>query len=159
MDSRRVLDAIRRIVAVLRAWAAASERRLGISGAQLFVLQTLAARPAGSLNEIAARTLTHQSSVSVVARKLAERKLVARRRAAGDGRRRELAVTARGRSLLRRAVPAPQERLIAGVRALSAARRRQLAASLEALLAAMGAGGLPAGMFFEPARARRGRHA
>src|ERR671938_1731164 len=69
----RSLDAIRRLVRGLRLAARASEREAGLSAAQLFVLQQLAESPAESINELAARTLTHQSSVSVVVRRLVER--------------------------------------------------------------------------------------
>ncbi len=61
-----MLDAIRRIVQALRESSRAAEKRVGLSGAQLFVLQTLGESPGLSLNELAERTRTHQSSVSVV---------------------------------------------------------------------------------------------
>ena len=67
------------------------------------MLQQLAAAPAKSVNELADRTYTHQSSVSVVVRRLVEQGLVARRRASDDGRRRELSLTAAGRRLVARA--------------------------------------------------------
>src|SRR5215217_2732988 len=65
-DVRAVLDAIRRIVRVLRVSSRAAEKQVGLSGAQLFVLHKLEDAPALSLNELADRTRTHQSSVSVV---------------------------------------------------------------------------------------------
>ena len=80
-DARAVLDAIRRIVRLLRQSARAAERRTGMSAAQLFVLQQL--RSAGGAltpGELAERTLTHQSSVSVVARRLVDGGLVKRQR-------------------------------------------------------------------------------
>jgi DNA-binding MarR family transcriptional regulator len=60
-----VLDAVRRIVQALRESSRQAERQVGLSGAQLFVLQKLAESPASSVNELAARTHTHQSSVSL----------------------------------------------------------------------------------------------
>src|SRR5580658_6655719 len=78
-DIRVVMDALRRVVRALRLTARDAERSAGISGAQLFVLQSLADQAAASLNELAERTLTDQSSVSVVVKRLVARRLVARK--------------------------------------------------------------------------------
>src|SRR5881296_2175368 len=67
-DSQRILDSIRRLVRLLRLADRAAQNELGLSGAQLFVLQELGKTPSLSLNELAERTRTDQSSVSVVER-------------------------------------------------------------------------------------------
>jgi DNA-binding MarR family transcriptional regulator len=113
-----VLDDIRRIFQAIRLSARQAERDLGISGAQLFVLQKLAERPAESLNDLAERTLTHQSSVSVVVQRLVDRGLVARERSGEDARRIELRLTPAGRRLLRRSPPMPQAQLVDSVRGM-----------------------------------------
>ena len=149
--SREILDAIRQIVRTLREASRRSEHALGISAAQLFVLHRLAGARALSVNELAARTLTHQSSVSVVVSKLARRKLVTRARAPDDARRVEVALTQTGRALLARAPAAAQDRLIAALAVLGRPARRRLAADLAALVSAMGAGDERPPMFFEAA--------
>src|SRR4029079_10230422 len=85
--TREVLDAIRRIVRARRESSRATEQSVGIGAAQLFVLQRLAGAPGLSLNELAARTFTHQSSVSVVVSRLVDRGLLTRARGGDDGRR------------------------------------------------------------------------
>ena len=80
----RSLNAVRSIVRALRINTRAIELKMGISLAQLFVLQQLAEKPAESLNELAERTATHQSSVSVVVRRLVERGYVSRTASALD---------------------------------------------------------------------------
>jgi DNA-binding MarR family transcriptional regulator len=142
------LDAIRRIVRVLRLSSRLAERELGIGSAQLFVLQQLAAAPARSINELAERTYTHQSSVSVVVRRLVEQGLVTRRHAPGDRRRRELRLTEAGRRLASRAPVPGQVRLIAGLRALPLAQLRTLGRLLDRVVEEMGAAGEPAAMLF-----------
>src|SRR5262249_57939376 len=102
-----VLDSLRRIVRSFRVSARAVEGRLGISAAQLFVLHQLAESDASSIDELAARTLTHQSSVSVVVSRLAERGLVIRRTARDDARRTEIALSAAGRAVAARPPPRP----------------------------------------------------
>jgi DNA-binding MarR family transcriptional regulator len=145
------MDSLRRLVHGLRVFDREAERAAGLSGAQLFVLSRLAAGGAASINELAARTFTHQSSVSVVARKLVERGLAARAPSSGDGRRVELAISTVGRRVLASAPAAAQERLIAAVHRLPPAERDKLAALLEHLVAAAGLGRSRPRLFFEEA--------
>ncbi|MGH7579755.1 MAG: MarR family winged helix-turn-helix transcriptional regulator [Gemmatimonadales bacterium] len=158
-DLSGVLDSIRRIIRVLRLSSGRSERELGLGSAQLFVLQQLAAAPAHSVNELAARTYTHQSSVSVVVRRLVEQGLVARRRSSDDGRRRELSLTAAGRRLVARAPVPAQVRLIEGLGALPRGELGVLRRLLGRVVQDMGAGREPATMLFTETRgpARPGR--
>jgi DNA-binding MarR family transcriptional regulator len=154
---RRVLDAFRRIVRALRVSARRAEKSVGISGAQLFVLRTLAgAGYAMSVNALAGATATHQSSVSVVAQRLAKRGLVVRRRSARDGRGVELRITAAGRALLRHSPEVAQDGLIGAIRRLSLDERARLAALLEQVARDAGMVAGPAELFFEP---RSGRYA
>lgn len=142
------LDAIRRIIRVLRLSSRRSEREFGIGSAQLFVLQQLADSPAASINELADRTYTHQSSVSVVVRRLVEQGLVIRRPATDDRRRRELKLTTAGKRLVTRAPVTGQLRLINALRTLPEPQLRQLERLLDRLVRSMGASGEPAEMMF-----------
>ena len=148
-ELRIVLDALRHVVRELRRSAVVAESRLGISGAQLFVLQNLARGKAGSINELAELTLTHQSSVSVVVSRLAERNLVRRVPSAADGRRMEIELTDAGRRLLARAPEAAQTNLFDALRKMPPAKRRQLAGNLELLINLMGGTLGPPALFFE----------
>jgi len=147
LELARVLECIRHIGRSLRVGGRAAEQTVGVSGAQLFVLQQLNRAPAQSLNELATRTLTHQSSVSVVVSRLVERRFVSRTASPDDGRRVVLSVTPAGRAVLARAPEAAQARLVDGLRRLPQRRVRELAQSLRALVETMedmergGAGG------------------
>ncbi|HET7452726.1 MAG TPA: MarR family transcriptional regulator, partial [Thermoanaerobaculia bacterium] len=99
---RPVLDGVRRLVQGLRLSAERARKRAGVSGAQLFVLQKLAEADAQSVNDLASRTATDQSSVSAVVHRLSDAGLVDRHPDARDRRRVRLTLTARGRALLRR---------------------------------------------------------
>jgi DNA-binding MarR family transcriptional regulator len=147
-DVSEALDAIRRIVRVLRLSSRSVERRFGIGGAQIFVLQQLAESPAGSINELAERTYTHQSSVSVVVRRLVEQGLVVRRPALHDRRRRELRLTATGRRLVARAPVPGQVHLIDALLELPLTQLRTLGRLLRRVVGAMGAAGEPPAMLF-----------
>jgi len=148
-DVRAVLDGIRRIVQTLRESSRWAEKHVGMSGAQLFVLQKLAESPAQSLNALAERTHTHQSSVSTLVSRLVKDGFVTRTRSARDGRTIELDLSPRGRRLVARAPDTAQERLIRGVRQVPAARRRALASALGALVGVMNVADREPLMFFE----------
>ncbi|MCY1032489.1 MarR family winged helix-turn-helix transcriptional regulator [Corallococcus sp. BB11-1] len=159
-EVRAAMDGLRQLVRLLRVSARASERQVGISGAQLFVLQELAEAGPCSINTLAERTLTHQSSVSVVVTKLIEQGLVRRSRSPQDGRRVEVALEPRGRTLLRKAPPMAQARLISGLRGLEPSVRAGLVRGLEAWAHALGSDGNAAPLFFEedePSRPSRRR--
>jgi DNA-binding MarR family transcriptional regulator len=127
----RSMNAIRSVVRALRLNTRAIELQMGISLAQLFVLQQLAERPAESLNELAERTATHQSSVSVVVRRLVERGYVSRTASPTDKRRIEIDVTPAGRALLGDAPITVQQQLIRGLGTMTPAERAMLADMLE----------------------------
>lgn len=157
------LDALRRIVRALGISARTAERSAGVTGAQLFVLEQLHQAPAHSLNDLADRTFTHQSTVSVVVDRLVTRGLVTRERSTADARQVELTLTPAGRAALRRAPPPAQSRLIAALHALPARECRALADTLGRVVRQMKLTGGPPGMFFDEAsgglatRAKRGQ--
>ena len=135
------------------------QRRLGLSSARLFALQQIAEHPRATINDQAALTFTHQSSVSVVIQQLVAQRLVVKVTASDDRRRQRLAVTAKGRRVLRRAPIAVQERLIAAIAALPASDRRTLRRSLGSVARSMtpkGAEKYPP-MLFEEGGSRRSR--
>jgi MarR family transcriptional regulator, lower aerobic nicotinate degradation pathway regulator len=148
-DIRAILDALRRVVRELRLSARDAERDAGISGAQLFVLQTLSRERATSLSDLAVRTLTDQSSVSVVVRRLVDRKLVARKTPRDDARRVELSLTAAGRRMLARCPEPTQARLFEALHCMSAADLSSLTSGLGALVREMRIEDEAPQMFFE----------
>lgn len=82
-----VMDCIRQIFKALRLSSSQFEKELGLSAAQIFVLKKLKEEPGLSINDLADRTTTHQSSVSVVVKKLEEQGLVLRATSQEDSRR------------------------------------------------------------------------
>jgi DNA-binding MarR family transcriptional regulator len=133
---REALDAFRHIVQALRA-GRGRDREAGLSSAQLFALQQIGDHPDASVNEIAALTHTHQSSVSVVIQRLVQRRLVVKVSSCEDRRRQRLALTAKGRRVLNDAPVAVQEHLIAAIAALPATDRRVLARTLGSIARAI----------------------
>jgi len=154
-DTQRILDSVRKLVRMLRLADRAAQRDVGLSGAQLFVLQELGKTPALSLNDLAARTRTDQSSVSVVVTRLVEAGLVSRDRDTRDARRLVLTLTRAGRTLLQKAPPVAQEQMIRSFESLEDAERRRFADLFERILEDMGAEDGAAPMLFEDGESRR----
>jgi DNA-binding MarR family transcriptional regulator len=148
-DSQRILDALRRLVQILRRSDRAAQEAAGLSAAQLFVLSELRKSPALSLQDLALRTRTDQSSVSVVVTRLVEAGLVARVRASTDARRLELTLTAAGHRALKKTPLVAQEQLLSIFDRLKPAERKQFAATFTRILEEMGAADEAPPMFFE----------
>ena len=144
---RPVLDAIRKLVRGLRLSAGRAQKEAGLSGAQLFVLQKLAESDGQSVSELAARTATDPSSVSVVVARLVRRRLVARHADPRDRRRLRLTLTAAGRALARRAPAAAQQGLVGAIESLPRPEQAHLADLLGRIAAGMG--DASADLFFE----------
>jgi DNA-binding MarR family transcriptional regulator len=151
------LDALRRIVRAIRVSSHAAEQAHGITGAQLFVLQQLRGGPVASLRDLAVKTLTDESSVSVVVSRLVRKKLVVRRKSAADARRVELSLSAAGAALLRKAPEPAQSRLVDALERVDARELAIVARVLDGLAEEMGAAAEPPRMFFEREPAKRKR--
>lgn len=158
-EANEVFDSLRRIVRHLRLASNASESAAGMSTAQLFVLSRLAESKASSIRELAVRTMTDPSSVSVIVAKLEARGFVERTPDPVDRRRALLALTAVGKKLLGKAPELPQVRLLDAVEALPAARRRAIVGALDDLVSALGAEAEEPTLFFEdePGREKRSK--
>lgn len=156
-DSHRgvALRALRSLVANLSRSARSIEWRTGFTNAQLFLLRQLATAESLSVNELAERARTNQSTVSSVLGRIVGAGLVQRRRAPDDGRRVALSLTPKGRRLLRRAPTPPTSALFDALESLTDHEARALATGLGALLRSLGLKPEQAPMLFEDAPHRR----
>lgn len=148
-DSQAVMNSLRQIVHALEIGSRAAQKSVGLSGAQLSVLQILEAGEVMSINELAQKSHTHQSSVSAVVSRLVEAGLVNRSAAKDDARRLELSVTAAGRRALQAGFVTPQQRLFTALERFSPKRVGELRALLEQLVASSGMDSEMPPMFFE----------
>jgi len=144
-----VMNALRRIVQALRASASHSEAATGLTAAQMLVLKQIHDKRAVSVNELAALTFTHQSTVSEVVSRLEAKGLLTRDRASEDRRRVEVRLTGAGVGLVEDSPPSAHDRLMAAVRSLPAEEMEQLAAGLVALVRAADIARQTPDMFFE----------
>ena len=127
----RCLNAVRSMMRALRVNSREIEGKIGMSLAQVFVLEELAKSPADSLGEIAARTATHQSSVSMVLKRLVAGGFVSRTAHPHDQRRLQFAITPSGSQMLLRTPKTIQARLIAALGTIAPADQSRLVRLLE----------------------------
>ena len=151
-----MMVALRRIVRLFRLADREAEGQYGLSAAQLFVLHVLWQEPASSLADVAARTLTDQSSVSTVVAKLVDKKLVTKKPAT-DRRRTELRLTAKGEHIVRTAPRLPQVIAMDVIAAMPPKQRELLVRSFETFASAIGANEMAPRMLFEDEPSRRSR--
>jgi len=146
---RNVLNSFRRIVRSLRLSSRAAQQKVGLSGAQLFVLQCLARQSPCSIKEIAARTATDQSSVSVVVHRLVVGGHVRRAISESDRRSVQLTLTPSGRRLLEIAPKAAQDRLLAALTKLPKVELRMLSRLLSKVVESAEVSQEATSLFFE----------
>lgn len=154
-DTQRILDSIRRLVRLLRLTDRAAQSQLGLSGAQLFVLHELGKTSSMSLSELAERTRTDQSSVSVVVTRLVESGHLTRDRDKRDARRLVLNLTKSGRAIAEKSPPAAQERILAALERIPSADRRRFADTFARVIDELGESSGAAPMIFEDEPTRR----
>lgn len=106
------MDYIRHIFKALRVSSSQFEKDLGLSAAQIFVMKKLKEEPGLSINDLALRTTTHQSSVSVVVKKLEEQGLVSRTISKEDSRKVVVSLTPSGLEKLGEIPRTVQEQMI-----------------------------------------------
>jgi len=147
-----VLNSVRRLIRSYRLFSREVEKEYGITGAQLFVLQALDQGAPGqvlTINELADRSFTHQSTVSEVVARLKTKKLVVQRKSEEDLRKTFLSLSSTGKSLLKRAPRSPGAKLVEGLLELSPKERSQLASLLSRVLHTGGLDREPAELFFQ----------
>jgi DNA-binding MarR family transcriptional regulator len=144
-----ILDSLRRIVQALRQSSAQAERSAGLTGAQTFVLKQIRANPGLSVNDLAALTCTHQSTMSEVAGRLEARGLIVRRKSEKDGRRLELSLSSDGDAALGSGFETAQEKLLRAIAQLPEPITEHLSNGLMALIETAGLTGPPPALFLD----------
>src|ERR1019366_9112528 len=148
-------ERLRTLIAALSQSARAVERSTGIPNAQLFLLQQLAEVESLSVNDLAARARTQQSTVSIVVARLVRAGLAAKHKSTADGRIAVVSLTQKGRRLLRHAPVPPASALLRAIEALPVREARALADGVDALVRDLDLSSPEATILFGHARARR----
>ncbi|AFY01106.1 transcriptional regulator [Bdellovibrio bacteriovorus str. Tiberius] len=144
-----VMDYIRHIFKALRVSSSQFEKDLGLSAAQIFVMKKLKEEPGLSINDLALRTTTHQSSVSVVVKKLEEQGLVSRTISKEDSRKVVVSLTPSGLEKLSEIPRTIQEHMIETLQNMPPEKTASLAILMREFVTEAGIVEAPAPMFGE----------
>ncbi|UOF02486.1 MarR family winged helix-turn-helix transcriptional regulator [Bdellovibrio reynosensis] len=136
------MDCIRHIFKALRVSSSHLEKVLGLSAAQIFVLQKLKEEPGLSINDLAVRTTTHQSSVSVVVKKLEEHGLVSRSISKEDSRRVVVSLTNEGMNRLNTIPSTVQDQMILSLEKMPEEKTTMLATLMKEFVNSAGIVGI-----------------
>lgn len=148
-DLRLVMDSFRRVVRALRKSSRDSEDFFGLRTAQFFVLQQVKEYGPLGINDLAEKTFSHQSTVSVVVEELVQRGYVECTLSTIDRRRVEVRGTAVGRSLIKKRKRTIQEKMAAGFMKMSSRQRHELARLLGKFISSSGLDSETPDFFFE----------
>jgi DNA-binding MarR family transcriptional regulator len=129
-----VLRSFRVIYGSVREHFREVKQSCGVSGSQVWILHEIMRAEGIGISELAVRLSVHQSTCSLLVNKLVRAKHVVKTRSTIDQRRVGLAVTKRGRAVLRRAPGPPEGVLPEAVSALSAAKLGNLHRGLQAVI-------------------------
>lgn len=138
VDAHSVLNSFRCLVKSLRLADRAGLKEYGLGASQLYVLHELKRDAPLSINDLANRMATDQSTVSVVVAKLIDKGFVTRERSEADARRLDLTLTAKGHLTVRKLPPPIQHLIIDGVQRLPRGRAKALAESLQEICDVLG---------------------
>lgn len=149
MDAtQQILDSLRRIHQALRTASRRSHQKIGLNAAQLFVLQRLKEHEPLSLNSLAEKTFSHQSTLSVVVNELVNRELVKRETSEEDRRRLNLRLTKAGRALLKKRQTTIQELFVDSINHFSQREKSEFARLISEFVSNAGLGKQTPHFFF-----------
>ncbi|RYZ88842.1 MAG: MarR family transcriptional regulator [Proteobacteria bacterium] len=149
-DSTGLLNLFRSLVSIIYKSSRSTEKELGLGAAQYFVLQKLSDGQSRSVNELAELTHTHQSTVSVVIKKLVAKKMIVSSTAEDDARRLSLRLSVKGkRALESLKVEAVQDCLISAISRLSPKDAEELERLMGILMKELSPAEQPAPLFLE----------
>jgi DNA-binding MarR family transcriptional regulator len=131
VDAAGVVDALRRLFRATQEYSKAVQSRSGLSAPQLRALHIVDANPGISIGDLSRQMFAHPSTVSGVVDRLENRGAVTRTVDEEDRRGVRLALTGKGRTMLRRGPEPVQSGLAGALETMPKARLAQLRASLD----------------------------
>jgi MarR family transcriptional regulator, organic hydroperoxide resistance regulator len=140
LQPERMLEVLRQFRVLFRAIKQhyrRVEERAGVSGAQLWAMERVAAAPGIGVGQLARELAVHQSTASNLVHRLADEQLIERRREGADLRNVQLYLTPKGEEVVSRAPPPLQGVLQHALSTLPAESLAALQQRLGELIAAV----------------------
>ncbi len=138
-----IIDNLRRVFQVVNEQSKRAEKETGLTGPQLWAIKTIAEAAPIMVSEIARRMYLHPATVVGILDRLEKQDLVARMRSTEDRRVVRVELTAKGRTIVRKAPEVAQGLLVAGLEKLSSGKLKNIAQALDQMAELLGAQDIP----------------
>lgn len=145
-----IVDNIRRMFQAVNEQSKRAEKETGITGPQLWAIKTIAQESPITVSDLARRMYLHPATVVGILDRLAKQNLVARVRSTIDKRVVRVELTKRGQELVTEAPEVTQGLLVSGLEQLKTRNLETIAASLDQLVAILGAQDIPPKLILSP---------
>lgn len=142
------VQGLRRIFKAIQEYSQDVSNKYGVTGPQLWALETISQIDGLSLGELSRQMYLHPSTVTGVVDRLENKGLVARERTNQDRRVVNLQLTAEGRNLVAKAPSPTQGKLIYGLRKLNKAELEAIYNAVQKLVEITEAENVEATFFF-----------
>jgi DNA-binding MarR family transcriptional regulator len=156
-DVAEVVTSLRRLFKAIHEYSKRIFKATGLSGPQVWALTILESEPGLSHGELAERLFAHRSTVSGIVDRLEQRGVVTRTTDPDDRRGVRLALTPRGKAVLKRSPPPVQLGLRRALERLPSPQLRRLRRMLQSVVDETAAAGMEAPFFDLGAREPRPR--
>ena len=147
-DLSAIVQGLRRVTRAIELYSQDVQRSFGFTGPQLWALKNLLRDGPLTPGQLAVSLAVDQSSVSGLLKRLEQKGLITRTRAAEDLRSVRIHLSPAGRTLAQRAPQAAQGRLLHALNGMSRSRVRSLRRAIDTVVASMELGDMEARFFF-----------
>lgn len=145
-----IIDNLRRVFQVVNEQSKKAEKETGLTGPQLWAIKTIAQEAPIMVSAIARRMYLHPATVVGILDRLEKQGLAVRMRSTEDRRVVKVKLTRKGLALVKNAPEVAQGLLVSGLEQLKTANLRTIAASLDQMVAILGAQGIPPRLILSP---------
>lgn len=153
---QEILHSLRRLFQVANEHSKKVERQTGLTGPQLWAIKIIAQEESLMVSELARRMCLHPATVVGILDRLEKQKFVVRVRAVDDRRIVRIALTANGKSLLKKSPQVAQGLFVSGLEKLELNDLKKITFGLAQMAIILGAQGIPPRIIALP-KARRNK--
>jgi DNA-binding MarR family transcriptional regulator len=143
-----VFDNLRRVIQVVHGYSKRAERVAGLTGPQLWAIKVLSESAPIMVSDLARRMYLHPSTVIGILDRLETHRLVERTRSTEDRRVVTVALTKKGKLMIRKVPEVAQGLLLQGLEKLSEHEIVVISEGLELMVRILGARRMPPRLLF-----------
>ena len=137
--SRVFLIALRKIIQAIDQHSTSLQKKFGLTGPQLIILQSLLTHGQLSVTQLSKNVSLSQATVTDITKRLEKKEYITRKRSLDDKRRTNVALTEKGRAILKEVPPLLQEKFTERFSRLEAWEQLMIESSFERVVSMMSA--------------------